>query len=475
MEGNPLSIILVKSDSKGDRLLFRYPYATESRHGETTHKKRKSVYALTTSDDLEPPHQMSNISHNQLTGFSDEVLSNLFAVKSDLCENKFELKVNDVRFVGHPTLVNAGSVLINIQFALRATASHSIVKCYYDLSKRLGIALRHEERRCGYVAQETKAMVTAHDEAQISPYSQILTRSALARDLRTVYEDLCAGGQVHLRVNNWIEVSFCLPHKLHPELDPDLLCIQALRPYHGLLLLFEESEILSGLSTDASPALTKILKVHSPVKSFQVLAADADIVLDHVYKIARHLVYWAKAKVIFPLCESNVYVVSPTAPLAVHSLTEAFSEKFQGTNLLTVLSDFSLPMSLGHRVSPLDNPQHNTQFIYMIVWMLQHSLLLQLHTYVHLMPSSAKMGDDDELLGDDERVVHTSEEIAMFSRLQRHFNGRHHFEEIMYLENVRRSQLLQLIDKFRNELIMRQTEDPMIANFFCSKKMQLTA
>lgn len=94
MEGNPLSIILVKSDSKGDRLLFRYPYSTESRAGEASSKRRRHPYALTSTDDLlEPPRQSSNISHNQLTGFSDEVLSNLFAVKNDLCENKFELKV----------------------------------------------------------------------------------------------------------------------------------------------------------------------------------------------------------------------------------------------------------------------------------------------------------------------------------------------------------------------------------------------
>jgi len=98
--------------------------------------------------------------------------------------------VNDVRFVGHPTLVNAGSVLINIQFALRATASHAIVKCYYDLSRRLGVALRHEEKRCGYVGSETKAMVTAHDEAQTSPYGQILARSALARDLKMVFSPI---------------------------------------------------------------------------------------------------------------------------------------------------------------------------------------------------------------------------------------------------------------------------------------------
>lgn len=37
----------------------------------------------------------------------DKILSDLLAVKSDLCGNKFELKINDVRFVGHPVLLSS--------------------------------------------------------------------------------------------------------------------------------------------------------------------------------------------------------------------------------------------------------------------------------------------------------------------------------------------------------------------------------
>lgn len=66
------------------------------------------------------------------------MLSTLFAVKAELCNRKFELKVNDVRFVGHPTLLpyrtnkddTAAMILINIVFALQASASHSIGKSF---------------------------------------------------------------------------------------------------------------------------------------------------------------------------------------------------------------------------------------------------------------------------------------------------------------------------------------------------------
>lgn len=146
-------------------------------------------------------------STGQLSGFTDEVLSTLFAVKAELCNQKFELKVNDVRFVAHPTLMQSksgkeeqgsSSILINIVFALYAQASYSIVKCYYELSKRLGSALVYEENRVGYLTDEMKLIMKTHDEIAenieegrslrgITAFDRILERSSLALCLRTVF------------------------------------------------------------------------------------------------------------------------------------------------------------------------------------------------------------------------------------------------------------------------------------------------
>lgn len=62
MEVNPLSIILVKSDSKGDRLLFRYPYRVESNETEIQNKRR-NPYSIPAQEDIlqSPPPQTSNI------------------------------------------------------------------------------------------------------------------------------------------------------------------------------------------------------------------------------------------------------------------------------------------------------------------------------------------------------------------------------------------------------------------------------
>uniref|UniRef100_A0A1E1WLF4 GATOR complex protein NPRL3 n=1 Tax=Pectinophora gossypiella TaxID=13191 RepID=A0A1E1WLF4_PECGO len=391
MEVNPLNIFFVKSDSKGDRLLFRYPYTTENKD-ESKQKKcgRQNPYAINSSqtEDLlqNPQSQTSNICKGQLSGFTDEMLSTLFAVKAELCNQKFELKVNDVRFVGHPTLLpyrtnkddNTAMILINIVFALQASASHSIVKCYYDLSKRLGKALRHEEKRCSYLTEEMKIMLAAHDEvssmdsevnsgdndddddnlrlsvssttcpaddAPKSAFHLILQRSTLARAMKKVFEELSSTGIVQVRINKWVLLSFCLPHKAHQIhnrgaiIEPETIdkCLQKLRPYHGILLMVNPNSLLASIPLDGSAALLRLIKLYSPLKSLQTLAIEADLTLTQVFQLTGHLVYWAKATVIYPLCEGNVYVVAPGANVHVHSpLVADFAKEFPGMCLLQV-------------------------------------------------------------------------------------------------------------------------------------------
>ncbi|XP_038212660.1 GATOR complex protein NPRL3 [Zerene cesonia] len=432
MEVNPLNIFFVKSDSKGDRLLFRYPYTTENKD-ESKQKKcgRHNPYAINSTEDLlqNPQSQTSNICKGQLSGFTDEMLSTLFAVKAELCNRKFELKVNDVRFVGHPTLLHdtAAMILINIVFALQASASHSIVKCYYDLSKRLGKALRHEEKRCSYLTEEMKIMLAAHDEVSAldseingendeyesnsrhsisstsystenaepmpkNAFHLILQRSSLAKSMKSVFEELSNTGIVQVRINKWVLLSFCLPHKAHQihnrglSVEPETIdkCVLKLRPYHGILLMVNPNDLLQSIPLDGSPALLRLIKFYSPLKSLQTLAIEADLTLTQAFQLTGHLVYWAKATVIYPLCEGNVYVVSPGANIHIHSpLVEEFAKEFPGLCLLQMLSEFSLPAPLWYvSRSGAWGARGGGRLARLVAWLLQRRLLLQLHTYV---------------------------------------------------------------------------------------------
>lgn len=58
------------------------------------------------------------------------------------------------------------------------------------------------------------------------------------------------------------------------------------------------------------------------------------------------------------------------------------------------------------------------------------------------------------------------DDLRLFVRLVPYFNGNYHLEEIMYHENVRRSHLLQLMDKFRSILITHNQEDTNVTMYF---------
>ncbi|XP_043945377.1 GATOR complex protein NPRL3 isoform X4 [Protopterus annectens] len=525
---SPISVILVSSGSRGNKLLFRYPFQKEEHTASQTTKLR-SPYALNHTGDIaddqdgECRKESSPTDEQLVAGFSDVILATILATKSDMCGKKFELKIDNVRFVGHPTLLQHAHgqvsktdpspkremptmILFNVVFALRANADPSVINCLHTLSRRIAIVLQHEERRCQYLTREAKLILAIQDEVTAmsetnggpqSTFQHILPKSKLARDLKVAYD----------------------------------------RPYHSLLLLEDEKTLLNELPLDCSPALVRVIKTASAVKNLQQLAQDADLALLQVFQLSAHLVYWGKAIVIYSLCENNIYMLSPNANIChSSSLAEQFSRQFPGHDLITMLAKFSLPVSLSEFKNPLAPPVQEAQLIQMVIWMLQHRLLIQLHTYVCLMVppseedshckdndqpfatrvsgrslstpnaltfgsptssddmtltspsmdnSSAELipGGDSPLnkrmtenllasLSEYEReailnvpAAQNPEDLRMFARLLHYFRGRHHLEEIMYNENMRRSQLLTLFDKFRSVLVVTNHEDPVISVF----------
>lgn len=112
----------------------------------------------------------------------------------------------------------------------------------------------------------------------------------MAKSLKVIFEDISHNGYCYERIHNYIEISFCMPQKVFKRLNPCLEvepesiwnCLEALRPYHGILLLYEERELLDKLPLDAVPTLKKMLAHASPTKSFRTIASDSDLALLHV-------------------------------------------------------------------------------------------------------------------------------------------------------------------------------------------------
>lgn len=222
-------------------------------------------------------------------------------------------------------------------------------------------------------------------------------------------------------------MSFVLPQKAHQfhkkgvVVEPETIdrCLKALKPYHGMLLLADYTELLDCVPPSGAVMLTKLLNAYNPFKTLQNIATDADFAIKHVYELVGHLVYWAKATIIYPLCETNVYVIAPDAPLHNHSpLADKFFAKFS-MNLFEVISEFSLPTSIGHLTTPLQYPTKQGTLVQMVLWMLQHHLLMQLHTYVQFMPTDhgecAKDSEQKEIKSPNDLVIEDSTKLVAAS------------------------------------------------------------
>ena len=343
------------------------------------------------------------------------------------------------------------------------------------------------------------------EDCHQSPFEITLSKSKLAQDLKLVFEELCNSGIINVYINKWINVSFCLPHRVHRNeegrlrIEPNLLSDYAskIRPYHTVLLLDEERNLLSKLPNDCAPTLRRIIKMCSLIKSFQTLSQDADISLSQIFSVVSHLVYWGKAMVIYPLAENNVYVLSKDTPTNIDSkVAQKFERDFKGKarlDLISILARFSFPTTLGECKNPIDSIHQQREHLNIVTWLLKQQLLKQLHTYIYFMPPDDNegiaanqeysnlhfddLGETDQLpkgtwqtLSEQERLCISKmqkhvepEDITFFMRIFPYFRGQHHLEEIMYYENVRRSELVTLIDKFRSILIATQHEDPATA------------
>lgn len=336
----------------------------------------------------------------------DRVVSNLFAVKSDLCGQKLEIKINNVRFVGHPIILSSEAQAqansqssndpkltsceyrskdiraFNVVFALRANASHEVVNSFHKCSKLIAQALDREEKAKGYLSKEAKSMLTCHDEAsspseecETSPYSVILQRSQLAQDLRKIFHDLKTLGKTHLKIDGSSDLNLCIQQTVHrlslrahrpiPSIGHRELqkCLSSLRSYHAILLLDNPKTILQSI-TGNEKNIRKVVHAASPTKYLIQIAIETGLDQRSVFDIVIQLVFWAKATIIYPLSETNVYVINPLASTSVDNvLIGQFASNFPNANLLKFMSEFSLGASIDQLRNPLHNQQQQIQLV----------------------------------------------------------------------------------------------------------------
>ena len=251
-------------------------------------------------------------------------------------------------------------------------------------------------------------------ESEQNVHERTLKKSQLAKDIVSAFHSMCDYGIVNINVNGWLGLNYCFPHKIHKaEIRSTMIdttkfnsYIRRIKLYHTLLLTDDDdnndavsmsssaktneiANLIKLLPPDASPVLHRLITLSRPVKNFQTLCQDADISLPQIFQIVAHLIYWGKCIVIYPLAESNIYVLAESVPTEIDSkCSEEFRKKFPDQSLHNVFQKFSFPLTLGDYRNPLCNDKH-VEHAQIVTWLLKKRLIKQLHTFVYMVPMAA--------------------------------------------------------------------------------------
>ncbi|KAG6595725.1 nitrogen permease regulator 3-like protein [Phytophthora cinnamomi] len=490
-----LGVALVVDDiSKGCNLAFRYPA---------------------------PPSERASSFHT----LPAPLLAKLFRPKNALCNASFELVVDDLRFVSHPVLVSrrlpaaapaggsssaAGApstvteqpvsngvtastsgnetTMFNIIFALEdrppqvsrpveamdgtidtqllplqqadeeelLARRRSSAQAFHTVAAQLSNGLLHEELRVGFVSKEDGE--NGSSTVEVDPQTLIdvsLGKSVLANDLKRVFHGLEESGAAHVVLNGWVKLSLTLT-------DAVTVRMASLRPYHTLLLLTDKDDILNKLPADHARQLRDLVEAVNPLKSFQDLALETGVPIHQVFRLAAHLVYWGFGRIVDAITLYNIYQVNSKADLHITSpLAQKFRRKFAPYELGEVLSTFSGSRRIGEYMKTLSTTK-KTEYIHMLIWLLQQRFIVQLHRYIYFMIPSD--GDYAAELGNGAgnsvgkraylaKIAKPNPVFTLFKRLCVYFHGEHHIEEIMWRENLSRGELRTVMSTYQDIIV----------------------
>ena len=316
-----------------------------------------------------------------------------------------------------------------------------------------------------------------------------IEKSSLAKVLQHLYFELKdddSRRQIQVDINDWVHFSFTFPPAVGLNVSKPLLSLGkpassnnnntrrgskpasddqnvVVRPYHTLLLLDGIETILNNIPRDSSPVLRTVICHANALVSFQELHVALSLTWTQIVDCALHLTYWGYGKIITTLTKYSIYQVSPRT-FVTEEACLAFERRFRSQRLHDILASFSTSRRLGEYLKKL-NAASQRDFIAIVLWLLQHHFLIELHRYVYLMiPASVtesllRETDSERLLLDNDNDSNADDPLSrlerhyvahhavkgpvyhLFRRLCVYFHGQCHLEEIMWREKVTRSEL----------------------------------
>ncbi|CAF1268804.1 unnamed protein product [Adineta ricciae] len=424
-------LLVVESAHDKNKLLYKYEQANRNIR-EPEPVNFHTSYSIVIAKDFDPPSAKDDDApRTTFRNFDETTIAILTSPNS--YGTHVEVQVDDVIFVGHTLGLEQSTDLKSfaVFFVLRAIAKASVIISYQEMSQRIGTAIRCEEQRVHYLKNEYDKLLTfiqpheiaASDssnrrqneddkarEIREQAYSMMAEESQLAATLKQIFTDLQVSGEINITINNWLNVSCCLPHRsiaLNCSLEPDFAfnvlsnAEQILKPYYGILLVIDPSALLASLPIDSSSTLSTLVRHLRSSYSMSRLSIETGLPLTQIYRLASHLLYWGRAKLIYPIYDDNVYIISPDADISKNgSLSKLYKETFRNTTnyptLQETLAEYSDAVPFYDHMTRSDSDSELQERFQCVEWLLRHRLLVQVHYYYYLLLPNDNRSDFKE-------------------------------------------------------------------------------
>jgi len=422
-------LLVVESVHDKNKLIFRYEQInTDEQHPEP--KTFFSPYAIVIAKDFDPPSvKDEDAPRTTYRNFDETTLSIL--TSPNAYGTNVEVQVDDVVFVGHTLGLENNNNLKSfaVFFVLRATTKASVIFSYQEMSKRIGTAIRCEEQRKSYLNLEYAKLSNVLQQREIEEidplartpnedrgekgrtkdqiYTTMVEQSVLARILKQIYIDLQVSGEINVTINDWLNVSCCLPHRsisMNCPLPIDYAfevlsnAQNYIKMFHGLLLVIDPSTLINSLPVDSSSTLSTLVRHARSSYSLSRLSVETGIPIGQTFRLVSHLVYWGRAKIIYPILIDNIYIISPDADLSKEgSLSKLYKKTFRDTSnyrtLQEALAEYSDAITLYDHLARNDDPDLTQDRLQCVEWFLRYRVLIQVHYYYYLVLPNDERSD----------------------------------------------------------------------------------
>ncbi|KAK3078142.1 hypothetical protein LTS18_008337 [Coniosporium uncinatum] len=176
----------------------------------------------------------------------------------------------------------------------------------------------------------------------------------------------------------------------------------SLSPHSALLLLEDEDTVIKEIESDAkalSVPLVTFIRTLKPTKSLQKLASAPNypLSLQDLQYLARHLIYWRRARAIPPLHHNNIYVVSPNANMRnLPNAILAYHQRFPTSpSLGKMLADLGKAPKMYSTLHP--SKAHKEAYMDILAWMMRGGWVMHLRTFAWVkVPAEVKAAVDKQ-------------------------------------------------------------------------------